>query len=104
MQRQTSLPGKPKLLNQLRVFMRARRYSLRTEEAYLDWIRRFIERWVLRVRRWAFVFAKEFLVHSYYDLSSSVALFQIFNRLRDVTQLVSPIDDGLHLAALHKIR
>jgi hypothetical protein len=39
MQHQTSLPGKPKLLDQLRVFMRARRYSLRTEEAYLDWIR-----------------------------------------------------------------
>jgi integron integrase len=34
--------GKPKLLEQVRVFMRARRYSLRTEEAYLDWIRRFI--------------------------------------------------------------
>src|SRR5205809_3193568 len=42
MQRQTSFPGKPKLLDQLRTFMRARRYSLRTEEAYLDWIRRFI--------------------------------------------------------------
>jgi integrase len=42
MQSQTSFPGKPKLLDQLRTFMRARRYSLRTEEAYLDWIRRFI--------------------------------------------------------------
>ena len=42
MQRQTSFPGKPKLLDQVRTFMRARRYSLRTEEAYLDWIRRFI--------------------------------------------------------------
>ena len=42
MQRQTSFPGKPKLLDQLRTFMRARRYSLRTEKAYLDWIRRFI--------------------------------------------------------------
>ena len=42
MQPQTSFPGKPKLLDQLRTFMRARRYSLRTEEAYLDWIRRFI--------------------------------------------------------------
>jgi integrase len=39
---QTSFPGKPKLLDQVRIFMRARRYSLRTEEAYLDWIRRFI--------------------------------------------------------------
>ncbi len=42
MQRQISFPGKPKLLDQVRTFMRARRYSLRTEEAYLDWIRRFI--------------------------------------------------------------
>jgi hypothetical protein len=42
MQSQTSFPGKPKLLDQLRTFMRARRYSLRTEEAYLDWVRRFI--------------------------------------------------------------
>src|SRR5947208_14038956 len=42
MQRQTSFPGKPKLLDQVRTFMRARRYSLRTEDAYLDWIRRFI--------------------------------------------------------------
>jgi hypothetical protein len=29
--------NKPKLLNQIRSFMRARRYSLRTEQAYLDW-------------------------------------------------------------------
>src|ERR1051325_5103381 len=34
--------SKPKLLEQVRMFMRARRYSLRTEQAYLDWIRRFI--------------------------------------------------------------
>jgi site-specific recombinase XerD len=34
--------SKPKLLAQLRTFMRTRRYSLRTEQAYLDWIRRFI--------------------------------------------------------------
>src|SRR2546430_1969657 len=33
---------KPKFIEQLRTFMRARRYSLRTEQAYLDWIRRFI--------------------------------------------------------------
>lgn len=35
-------PSKPKLFDQIRSFMRARRYSLRTEQAYLDWIRRFI--------------------------------------------------------------
>ena len=34
--------SKPKLFDQIRSFMRARRYSLRTEQAYLDWIRRFI--------------------------------------------------------------
>jgi integron integrase len=39
---QTSAPGKAKLLDELRSFMRTRRYSLRTEQAYLDWIRRFI--------------------------------------------------------------
>jgi hypothetical protein len=37
MQLQTNASGKPKLLEQLRTFMRARRYSLRTEQAYLDW-------------------------------------------------------------------
>jgi integron integrase len=40
--RQSLASGKPKLLEQVRAFMRARRYSLRTEDAYLDWIRRFI--------------------------------------------------------------
>jgi len=33
---------KPKLLEQVRDALRARHYSLRTEEAYLQWIRRFI--------------------------------------------------------------
>jgi hypothetical protein len=28
---------KPKFLDQLRTFMRARRYSRRTEQAYVDW-------------------------------------------------------------------
>lgn len=40
--RNNNAPGKPKLLEQVRIFMRARRYSLRTEQAYLDWMRRFI--------------------------------------------------------------
>ena len=34
--------GKPKLLEQVRQLLRLRHYSLRTEEAYLAWIRRFI--------------------------------------------------------------
>jgi integrase len=34
--------GKPKLLDQVRQIMRLRHYSLRTEEAYLGWIRRYI--------------------------------------------------------------
>ena len=33
---------KPKLLDQVRSVLRARHYSMRTEQAYLDWIRRFI--------------------------------------------------------------
>jgi Phage integrase, N-terminal SAM-like domain len=32
----------PKLLEQVRDALRARHYSLRTEEAYVQWIRRFI--------------------------------------------------------------
>jgi site-specific recombinase XerD len=34
--------SKPKLLDQIRHTVRARHYSLRTEEAYVRWIRRFI--------------------------------------------------------------
>jgi hypothetical protein len=34
--------NKPKLLDQVRQLMRLRHYSLRTEEAYLGWIRRYI--------------------------------------------------------------
>jgi site-specific recombinase XerD len=33
---------KPKFIDQMRAFMRARRYSRRTEHAYVDWARRFI--------------------------------------------------------------
>ena len=34
--------SKPKLLDQIRQLMRLRHYSLRTEEAYIGWIRRYI--------------------------------------------------------------
>jgi hypothetical protein len=34
--------GKPKLLDQVRELLRVRRYSVRTEEAYVGWIRRYI--------------------------------------------------------------
>src|SRR5437588_12581045 len=34
--------GKPKLLDQVRQILRLRHYSLRTEEAYLGWMRRYI--------------------------------------------------------------
>src|SRR5438105_454456 len=33
---------KPKLLDRVRSVLRVRRYSIRTEQAYLEWIRRFI--------------------------------------------------------------
>ena len=33
---------KPKLLDQVRQAIRSRHYSLRTEEAYIAWIKRFI--------------------------------------------------------------
>jgi integron integrase len=34
--------NKPKLLDRVREVLRVRRYSIRTEQAYLEWIRRFI--------------------------------------------------------------
>jgi len=47
---------KPKLLDQVRITLRANHYSTKTEEAYLNWIKRFIlfnnkdirVKWVLR--------------------------------------------------------
>jgi integron integrase len=36
------LPGKPKLLDQVRDVIRRKHYSFRTEQTYVDWIRRFI--------------------------------------------------------------
>jgi integron integrase len=35
-------PHKPKLLDQVRDVIRRKHYSIRTEQSYLDWIRRFI--------------------------------------------------------------
>ena len=34
--------NKPKLLDQVRNVIRIKHYSIRTEQAYLDWIKRFI--------------------------------------------------------------
>lgn len=34
--------GKPKLLDQLRDAVRVRHYSIRTEESYMDWVKRYI--------------------------------------------------------------
>ena len=34
--------GKPKLLDQVRDIIRRKHYSIRTEQAYIDWIKRFI--------------------------------------------------------------
>ena len=35
-------PSEPRLLDQVRELIRIRHYSIRTEQAYLQWIRRFI--------------------------------------------------------------
>ena len=35
-------PDKPKLLDQVRDVIRRKHFSIRTEQAYTDWIRRFI--------------------------------------------------------------
>jgi integron integrase len=37
-----SNPGKVKLLDQVRTAIRSRRYSIKTEQAYVDWIKRFV--------------------------------------------------------------
>lgn len=36
------VPRPPKLLERMRIHLRTRHYSIRTEEAYIDWARRFI--------------------------------------------------------------
>jgi hypothetical protein len=42
-QKQTSSGGRqPKLLDQVRYVIRAKHYSIRTEESYIQWIKRFI--------------------------------------------------------------
>ncbi len=38
----TTIPPKPRLLDQVRQALRVRHYSARTEKAYLRWIRRFV--------------------------------------------------------------
>ena len=40
--RPSVVPGKPKLLDQLRDALRSRHYSRRTEQAYCHWVKRFI--------------------------------------------------------------
>lgn len=34
--------GQPRLLDQVRDWIRRKHYSIRTEQAYVDWIRRFV--------------------------------------------------------------
>ena len=36
------IPHKPKLLDQVRAAVRTRHYSLRTEQAYVQWVKRFV--------------------------------------------------------------
>ena len=40
--RMDAAPPPPRLLTRLREHLRARHYSIRTEAAYVDWVRRFI--------------------------------------------------------------
>lgn len=42
MSHNSTIEKKPKLLDQVRIAIRTKHYSLRTEEAYVQWIRRFI--------------------------------------------------------------
>jgi len=41
-------PGGPRLLDQVRGRLRLKHYSLRTEQAYLYWIRRYVRAWLPR--------------------------------------------------------
>jgi len=36
------MEDKPKLLDQVREKLRVKHYSIRTEQAYVDWIKRFV--------------------------------------------------------------
>ena len=38
----TSSPAQPEILDQVRARIRVKHYSIRTEQAYVDWIKRFI--------------------------------------------------------------
>jgi hypothetical protein len=38
----SGFPNKPKLLDRVRDTIRFKHYSLRTEQVYVDWIKRFI--------------------------------------------------------------
>ena len=40
--RLASDPHAPRLLDQMRAVIRAKHYSIRTEDAYVDWVRRFV--------------------------------------------------------------
>ncbi|RRN80249.1 integron integrase, partial [Pseudoxanthomonas sp. SGD-10] len=40
--------GTPRLLDQVRGRLRLKHYSLRTEQAYLYWIRRYVRAWLPR--------------------------------------------------------
>src|SRR5215469_6289505 len=42
-------------------------------------------------------------LHGYYYLSSSVSLFQISDSLRDLTQVVPPVDDRCYISSLHEV-
>ncbi|MBI3902454.1 MAG: integron integrase [Nitrosomonadales bacterium] len=42
MERSSSASTEPRLLDQVRAAIRVRHYSIRTEQAYVDWIKRFI--------------------------------------------------------------
>jgi hypothetical protein len=61
---------KPKLLDQVRNVIRRRHYSIRTEQAYVDWIKRFI---IYHNRRHPAEMAEEelaqFLTHLARDLN-----------------------------------
>src|SRR5947209_4822221 len=51
------------------------------------------------IRGWS----AKLLFNRYDDFPASVSLFQVTKRLRDITQLVSPVDNRRQLSGMHEI-
>lgn len=94
-------PAAPKLLDQMREVIRTRHYSIRTEEAYLQWVRRFIQFHGRRhPRQMGASELETFLTHLAVERNvaastQSQALSAILFLYRDVLEIDLPWLDGV---------